>query len=63
MMKFEDEAIPHRKKSKKKTPKKSKHKHDYELIEKEKWVIDHWFDYRYVCTICGKTYTEVKIDR
>jgi hypothetical protein len=59
---FDDETR-HKKKIKNKKPKKSDHKHEYELIEKEPWAIKNWFNYKQVCKICGKVYTELYIER
>ena len=51
---FADEVTPYKKKSKKKTQKKSDHKHEFELIEKEKTLLNHWFTHKEVCKICEK---------
>lgn len=60
---FIDDEIPHKKysKRKKKHPKKSDHKHDYELVEIIPKAIKNWFTHKKVCTICGKVYTELRI--
>jgi hypothetical protein len=62
MDKFNDDDVRHRSKSKRQNPKKSDHKHDYVLVEKEQWSISNWFTCKYVCTICGKEYEKVEIE-
>ena len=58
---FADDVTPHKKKSKKKAPPKSKHKHNYEVIELEKSTSNRWFTHQHVCTICGKSYNEIRL--
>lgn len=58
-----DEVIRHVRKSKKKTPKKSNHKHDYEIIEKEEAGVNDWFRFVEVCKICGKKNNEYRRDK
>jgi hypothetical protein len=60
---MDNKEIPkHRKKSKKKTPRKSNHKHEYKLVEKKEWVIEGWFTHIEVCMICGKVNNKLRID-
>ena len=60
---MEDEIVRHKKRSVKRKPKKSKHKHEYELVEKEQLVLPQWFNYKEVCKICGKVNGEFRVER
>lgn len=60
---FIREVSPHKKKAKKKSLKKSDHKHEYELVEKEALTIKTWFNYTEVCKICGKINNELRIEK
>lgn len=63
MDEFLNEIPKHRKKKKKKTPKKANHKHQYELVEKQKGEINGWFTHIEKCRICGKERTELRIEK
>lgn len=63
MSDFMNEEVPkHKKRSKKKKPKKADHKHDYWLVEKKQLGMGNLWNYKKVCKICGKVYTELHLD-
>lgn len=63
MNQYIDDNTPHKKKSIKKKPKKSDHKHNYESVEVKEWVITNWFTHKEVCKICGKVNNQLKIEK
>lgn len=64
MSNFMNDEIPkHRKKRKKRKPKKSDHKHEYEIVEKEQLGFGDLWNYEQKCKICGKVYTELRIEK
>ncbi len=41
-------------------PKKSNHKHEYELIELKE---DSWYTHEQKCKICGHVYTRLRVEQ
>ena len=62
MNEFANEIPRYRKKSSKRIPMKSDHKHDYEVIEIKKWSLQGWFTYVEACKICGKVSNRLHIE-